>query len=80
VLQRPEVDLCYRDPGHEVNLDIEGTVAALAKVCLGKIDLPQALKAGEIEVRGAPRHRRALSSWLGVTHFAGVRQKAAIAP
>ena len=74
----PEVDLCVRDPGYEVSLDIEGTVAALARVCLGQIDLPQALKAGEIEVRGAPRYRRALSSWLGVSHFSGLGQRAAV--
>lgn len=80
VLQRPEVDLCVQDPGYEVSLDIEGTVAALARVCLGQIDLPHAVRAGAIEVRGAPRHRRALSSWLGVTHFAGQGQKASISP
>jgi hypothetical protein len=44
------------------------------------MDLPGALKAGEIEVRGAPRHRRALSSWLGVTRFAGLARNAATSP
>jgi hypothetical protein len=58
------------DPGYEVNLEIDGMVAALARVCLGRIDLPRAVKCGDVEVRGAPRYRTALSSWLGVTHFA----------
>jgi DNA-binding HxlR family transcriptional regulator len=80
VLQRPDVDLCLYDPGYEVSLEVEGTVAALARVCLGQMDLPGALKAGEIEVRGAPRHRRALSSWLGVTRFAGLARNAATSP
>jgi len=70
VLTRPNVDLCMEDPGYEVNLEVEGMVAALAHVCLGRIDLPHAVKCGDVEVRGAPRYRKALSSWLGVTHFA----------
>jgi len=77
VLQRPEVDLCLHDPGYEVNLEVEATVDALARVCLGKLDLLQALKSGEIEARGAPRHRSALSSWLGVTRFAAMARKPA---
>ena len=78
VLTRPEVDLCMEDPGYDVNLEVEGTVAALARVCLGRIDLPRAIKCGDVDVRGAPRYRTALSSWLGVTHFAASAPHAAI--
>jgi DNA-binding HxlR family transcriptional regulator len=70
VLTRPGVDLCTEDPGYDVNLEVEGTVSALARVCLGRIDLPRAVKCGDVELRGAPRYRAALSTWLGVTHFA----------
>jgi DNA-binding HxlR family transcriptional regulator len=77
VLRRPEVDLCLDDPGYEVSLEVEGTVAALARVCLGHTNLLHALKAGEIDVRGAPRYRSALSNWLGVTRFAALGANAA---
>ena len=73
VLTRPDVDLCMEDPGYEVQLEIEGMVAALARVCLGRVDLPQAVKCGDVGVFGAPRYKTALSSWLGVTHFAAAR-------
>jgi DNA-binding HxlR family transcriptional regulator len=76
VLQRPEVDLCLNDPGYEVNLEIEGTVAALARVCLGHLGFIQAMRDGDVEVHGAPRHRNALPSWLGVTRFAGLAKSA----
>ena len=76
VLQRPDVDLCLNDPGYDVNLEIEGTVAALARVCLGHLSLIQAMRDGDIEVRGAPRHRSALAGWLGVTRFAGLSKRA----
>jgi len=70
LLQRPEVDLCLFDPGHDVSLEIDATVEALARVCLGHIPLAEAIRDGDVEVHGAPHHRKALSSWLGVTRFA----------
>jgi hypothetical protein len=43
------------------------------------MDLLHALKAGAIDVRGAPRYRSALSTWLGVTRFAARSVDAAYA-
>jgi DNA-binding HxlR family transcriptional regulator len=70
MLKRPEVDLCLFDPGYEVSLEIDATVEALARVCLGQLALLQAMRDGAVEVHGPPRYRNALPSWLGVTHFA----------
>jgi DNA-binding HxlR family transcriptional regulator len=70
VLQRPEVDLCLFDPGYEVSLEIDAEVEALARVMLGHTPLLQTIRAGGVEVHGAPRYRKALPSWIGVTHFA----------
>jgi DNA-binding HxlR family transcriptional regulator len=72
VLNRPAVDLCLTDPGFDVDVDMRAEVEALARVCLGQLALVQAVKAGSIELSGAPRHRRGLCSWLGVTRFAAV--------
>ena len=72
VLQRPEVDLCLFDPGHDVSLEILAEVEALARVCLGQVGLLQVIRAGDVEVHGAPRYRKALPSWLGVTRFAAL--------
>ena len=80
VLHKPDVDLCLDDPGYEVSLEVEGTVAALARVCLGHLELAHALRAGDVEVHGAPRYRSALSSWLGVTRFVALAAKAAAKP
>lgn len=78
VLERHEVDLCLHDPGFEVSLEVEGSVAALARVCLGQSELPQLLRSGEVEVHGAPRLRRALPNWLGVTRFAALAAQVAV--
>jgi len=76
VLERPEVDLCLSDPGYDVDLEVDGTVAALARVCLGHVLLVHSMRDGVVTVRGAPRHRNALPGWPGVTRFAGLAQAA----
>jgi DNA-binding HxlR family transcriptional regulator len=70
VLERPNVDLCLFDPGFDVDVEMRAKTEALANVCLGHLPLLQAVKSGRVEVTGAPRYRRALADWLGVTRFA----------
>jgi len=71
VLKQPDVDLCLLDPGFDVDVEVHAETEALARVCLGRLPLLEAVKAGSIELSGAPRHRRALCECLGVTRFAG---------
>jgi DNA-binding HxlR family transcriptional regulator len=75
VMQRPEADLCLFDPGYEVSLEIEAEVEALARVCLGQWGLVDAMRTGGVEVHGAPHHRNALASWLGITRFAALAKR-----
>ncbi len=79
VLHRPEVDLCLFDPGYEVSLEIDAEVEALARVMLGQAALLQTIRAGAVEVHGAPRYRKALPNWIGVTHFAELANAASAA-
>jgi DNA-binding HxlR family transcriptional regulator len=79
VLQRPEVDLCIKDPGYEVSLEVEGTVAAFAHICLGHYGLLRAMHDGDVDVRGTPRYRNALPGWLGVTRFQALARNATAA-
>jgi DNA-binding HxlR family transcriptional regulator len=71
VLEQPDADLCLLDPGFDVDVEVHADTEVLARVCLGQLPLLQAVKAGGIELTGAPRHRRALCECLGVTRFAG---------
>jgi len=79
VLERPNVDLCLFDPGYEVNLEIDATVEALARVCLGHLALVDAMREGRVEVHGPPHYRNALPNWLGVTRFAAMAKTASAA-
>lgn len=72
VLDRPEVDLCLKDPGHEVDLVVHADLAALTRVWMGDVGLGEALRAGLVRLDGPRALVQAFPGWLGLSLFAGV--------
>ena len=70
VLRRPDVDLCFSDPGFATDLVVTGSTSLLAKVYLGVVPLTEALRNDELEVAGRTAHRRAFKDWIGISNFA----------
>jgi DNA-binding HxlR family transcriptional regulator len=73
VLERPQVDLCFTDPGFGVNLFVDAEVKALTQIYLAHLTVGTALRRGEIAMTGPPEYRRAFASWIGVTPYARER-------
>jgi DNA-binding HxlR family transcriptional regulator len=72
VLQRPEVDLCLKDPGFEEDLVVDADAAALTRVWMGDVRLGDAIRQGLIRLDGLPMFRRAFPTWLALSTFAPV--------
>ena len=70
LLERPEVDLCYTDPGLEVDLIVRAEVAALTRVYLGHMSLAEALRGGSVELCGPRELCSGFRRWLGISPFA----------
>jgi DNA-binding HxlR family transcriptional regulator len=70
VLERPQVDLCFTDPGFGVDLFVDAEVRALTQIYLAHLTVAAALRRGEITLTGPPEYRRAFASWIGVTPYA----------
>jgi hypothetical protein len=70
VLERPQVDLCFTDPGFGVDLSVDADVKALTQIYLGHLTVAAALRRGEVTLTGAPEYRRAFASWIGVSPYA----------
>ena len=66
------VDVCLKDPGHEVTLQIAAGLLAFAEVWRGLRPLSTALAAGTIRLRGTPEHCRAAAQWLLLSTFAPI--------
>jgi DNA-binding HxlR family transcriptional regulator len=76
VLQRPEVDLCLKDPGFEVSLVVSADAAALARVWMGQTTFAQALRSGGVRVEGPRALAQAFPGWLRLSHYAHVARPA----
>ena len=74
VLQRPDVDLCVRDPGFESDLIVAADLKAMTKVWLGDLGFSEALRSHAVVVNGPSKWARAFPGWLLLSGFAGVER------
>jgi DNA-binding HxlR family transcriptional regulator len=72
VLERPEVELCLTDPGHEVDLFVEADLRAFAHVWLGDAPLGAAVRDRAIRLSGPRQLVQAFPGWLLLSRFAAV--------
>jgi DNA-binding HxlR family transcriptional regulator len=72
VIKDGEVDVCMRDPGHEVDLQLLTDVATLTGVWMGNTGLGHALRDRRIRMTGPERLKRDISTWLGTNYFADI--------
>jgi DNA-binding HxlR family transcriptional regulator len=72
ILQRPQVDLCLKDPGFEVEVVVHADVAALTRVWMGDVRLGDTMRQGLIRLDGLPRFVRVFPTWLALSSFAPV--------
>jgi DNA-binding HxlR family transcriptional regulator len=72
VLERPNVELCLTDPGHDVDLCVEADLRAFAHVWLGDAPLASAMRARTIKLAGPRKLVQAFPGWLLLSRFAAV--------
>ena len=72
MLERPQVELCLTDPGHEVDLYVEADLRAFTLVWLGDKSLATAVRARAIKLSGSRKLIQAFPQWLLLSRFAGV--------
>jgi len=70
VLERGAVDLCYREPGFDVNLFVETSLRALTQIWLGHVPLDRAIREGRLRLDGSRDDIRAFRSWFVLNMFA----------
>jgi DNA-binding HxlR family transcriptional regulator len=74
VLERKGVDLCLKDPGFDIDVVVTADAATIARVWMGAVSFPEALRSGGLRVEGARDLVRAFPSWLLLSHYAHVER------
>jgi DNA-binding HxlR family transcriptional regulator len=74
ILDRQQADVCYKDPGFEIDLVVVGRLRALVAVWMGDTSMSAAIRAGELQIQGTRRLADAFPSWLRRSIFARVER------
>lgn len=74
VLNPGSVDLCLTDPGHDVDVHIEGHVRTMIEYWLGHTELTDAVRRGDLTMHGPAPLVRAVPTWFKQSSFATVPQ------
>ncbi|MEW5918216.1 MAG: helix-turn-helix domain-containing protein [Gemmatimonadota bacterium] len=74
ILERSQVDLCLKDPGYAVDLEVDADLAALTKVWMGDLRLSDVIRGGLVRLTGATALVRAFPDWLALSEFASVQR------
>jgi len=72
VVEDGEVDVCMKDPGHEVDLQVLTDVRTLTGIWMGDITVGQAIRSRLLRLTGPAKLKRDISKWLGTNYFASV--------
>ena len=78
LLEREGIDVCLKDPGHDVDLVVTADAGAMARVWTGHLTFAQAVRSGGLRIEGPSNLVRAFPSWLLLSHFAHTERHAAV--
>lgn len=75
VFEAGEVDLCYFDPGHPVDVEIEAELATMTKVWMGWEDFAEARRQDRLRISGDRTFVRRAREWLGLSKLAAIAKQ-----
>jgi DNA-binding HxlR family transcriptional regulator len=70
ILERNGSELCFHDPGRDVDLVVTADVEALTKVILGRMRLGDAMADGLVHLDGPRELVRGFPNWFGLSRYA----------
>lgn len=77
VIDRGKVDICMKDPGFEVDLQIAVDLGTMTRVWLGDASINEATRSGAIVLDGPRDLAREFRSWLKLSVFADIDREVA---
>lgn len=70
VFEPGTIDLCYKDPGFDIDLFVETSLRVLTRIWLGHVPLNQEIREGRVRLDGSRRDVAAFRSWFALGPFA----------
>jgi DNA-binding HxlR family transcriptional regulator len=73
VVDKGEVDVCMKDPGHEIDLQVSTDLKTLTGIWLGEISYNKAIRGNRLTMTGPVQLKRDISKWLGTNYFSDIK-------
>jgi hypothetical protein len=70
VAEPPGADLCFTDPGFQIDLQVDAEAQTMAEVWVGQMELGAAMRSRRVRVTGPEHLVRSMPDWLGLSTFA----------
>lgn len=77
ILTAREVDLCYIDPGFEIDVFIETDLETMTRVWMGWSEFTSETEAGHLSIHGERKMVAIAPKWLGLSGLAHVKKQSA---
>lgn len=77
VVESRDVDLCYTDPGFDIDLLVTSSLRVMTSIWMGLARLDAEIGAGRVQIDGDPGIARAMQQWLKLSVFAPTERKVA---
>jgi DNA-binding HxlR family transcriptional regulator len=75
VCEHPQVDVCVKPPGYDVDVSVTTNVRCLAEVWRGIRSLEQSIASSELRVEAESDLQRAFPTWLMLSAFAATKRR-----
>jgi len=72
VIENGSVDICVKDPGHEVDLFVRSRLKTMTQIWMGDVSVARARRDKRLEFTGNPRIARDMHAWIGRSSLAGI--------
>jgi DNA-binding HxlR family transcriptional regulator len=73
VITDGEVDICLKDPGHEVTLYIQSTLKTMTQIWMGDMSVAKARRDKLLHLKGDAEIKKTIASWIGCSVFSGIK-------
>lgn len=70
VFEPKENEVCVKDPGYEIDLNITAHIRTLVEIWMGHKTIAQARRDKELVLEGSNTEVRAFNKWFSLSHFA----------
>ena len=73
IIAEGEVDICMKDPGHEVTLYVQSTLKTMTQIWMGDLSIVKARREKLLQLNGDVTIKKTMASWIGCSLLAGIK-------